>query len=450
MQITKELFVVPERDQYILYAPLENSVLAVNPAVLRVLRKIKEEQNLSPEEKTVLEELKSHKIIKENGESPKQEVKPENEYSPTSLTLLPTYNCNLRCVYCYSRGGENPGKAMDFNVAKSAIDLLIKNSEKQNRRRVDLGFHGGGEPLLSANMDFVKRVVEYFKSRCEQTQLKPNISGATNGVITPKNLEWVVANFTNLNISLDGPEDIQNSQRPKPNNQPSYYDVMQTIAYLEAQKFKYGIRATITSDSVGRMSEIVEFFDSITSNKRFHLEPLFECGRCKTTKATAPDPKTFFERFIEARRTGEKLGVDLYYSGSRLGTLTSTFCGATGKNFFVTPEGNVTTCLEVSRESDKGSNVFFVGSYNPQTDTFDFNKDRINYLQFRTVDNIPHCRNCFAKYNCAGDCPGKIHSETGDIFNPTGNSRCLINRMVLIDEINTKLGGKNANNSTKR
>ncbi|MFA4952688.1 MAG: radical SAM protein [Candidatus Pacearchaeota archaeon] len=449
MEINNELFVIPDEDKFILYVPLEGSVVSVSSGVVGALKKIKkgEESSLQPE---IKEQLIKTKILVESQSS--CNIKKEgSEYEPTSITLMPTYNCNLRCVYCYSHGGERVGQIMEFDVAKSAIDLVVKNSLKVGNKDIHLGFHGGGEPLLRGNIDFLKRSVEYFNKQTEKNNLKGRVSSATNGVfnnLNHRDLEWILKNIDRLNISLDGTADIQDAQRPMagPNHRfmPSSDYVVETIKILEEEKYPYGIRATITAESVPRMSEILEFFHSISSNKSFHLEPLFECGRCKTTKARAPSPEDYLKYLLEAKQTAEKLEVGIYYSGAKLEGIHNSFCGAAGKNFLVSPEGRVTTCLEVSRKDDDMAEIFIVGQYNPDKNQFEFDDTKIKRLQGRVVENIPNCRDCFAKYNCGGDCLAKGYAQSRSLEDTINNSRCSINQGILFHEIKQKLkGGQN-------
>ncbi len=214
---------------------------------------------------------------------------------------------------------------------------------------------------------------------------------------------------------------------------------MRTIRILTRENFPLGIRTTITKNSVKKMPDILRFFSSIVPNGKFHFEPLFECGRCFVTKSSAPGSEDFFEYFIKARRVAKELSVKLYYSGSELENIHPTFCGAAGKNFFVTPSGNVTTCLEVSREEDNLAGIFIIGRYNPNFNLFEFDLDRINQLQMRVVTSMDNCKDCYAKYNCAGDCLAKTVSSSGNLYDSTKNLRCSINKMVLLDEIKEKL-----------
>jgi hypothetical protein len=46
---------------------------------------------------------------------------------------------------------------------------------------------------------------------------------------------------------------------------------------------------------------------------------------------------------------------------------------------------------------------------------------------------MPFCQDCFAKYNCSGDCPAKTYEQTGDLLDPSKNWRCTINRGLLVD-----------------
>jgi len=139
--------------------------------------------------------------------------------------------------------------------------------------------------------------------------------------------------------------------------------------------------------------------------------------------------------------------LDAYYSGSRLQSASDYFCGAVGRNFFITPAGNITTCLEVCRENDKRNEIFVIGNY--QDGSFSLDRERIMKLKQRTVDNIPYCSDCFAKYSCSGDCPAKVYEQSGDLLDPSNNLRCDANIAIQMHEIKTKMRGDGNERKTK-
>ena len=108
------------------------------------------------------------------------------------------------------------------------------------------------------------------------------------------------------------------------------------------------------------------------------------------------------------------------------------------------PDGDVTSCLEVCRESDPRRDVFITGKYDFDSKEFVFYMDRIQKLRSRNIDNIDYCKDCYAKYNCAGDCPSKCLSQSGSLFDPSFNTdRCEMTRKIIKEVLVGKLKGDN-------
>ena len=64
--------------------------------------------------------------------------------------------------------------------------------------------------------------------------------------------------------------------------------------------------------------------------------------------------------------------------------------------------------------------------------------NRLNFLRNQSVQNREHCRACFAKWTCGGDCYHKAVVVTGKKeFSGTG--RCYINRELTKDLILEKI-----------
>ncbi len=438
MKVNPKMYVIPDKENFILYSPLTGSILEVNTPI------VKELQNLSLG-KNYHFEKGIEKILENKGFIGKEFPKFENisipkEYKPTGVTLMPTWDCNLRCRYCYSHGGENPRDLLDVRIAKSSIDFIVKNALDKNSKGISVGYHGGGEPLMHKNMSWIKEITDYSKSKGKENNLKVRISSATNGLLGKKDLEWVINNFDRVNLSWDGTKDIQNFQRPGVNGLGTYDSVLKTAKYFEKMNFPYGIRSTISSKSVGKMEEIVKLFIDETTVKGFHLEPLFECGRGEgDLELRAPSKEDFIENFIKAKKFAQENGRKLYHSASDLKKIGRKFCGAAGTNFFVTPDGNITSCLEVSRPEDDMNEVFLIGNYNERSNSFSFNEDRLDALRKRVVENVEGCSECFAEYNCSGDCLAKAYAVSRDLYDSRNNLRCDTNRALLLHEIKQKL-----------
>ncbi|MBN1559041.1 radical SAM protein [candidate division KSB1 bacterium] len=333
----------------------------------------------------------------------------------------------MRCIYCYASAGENSPKFLQWEVAKAAIDLVAANAKKLGVKHFSVGFHGGGEPTLDWRL--FTRCVEYSKKVSEEIGIKVLNSVASNAVFNNKQMDWILKNLNSMSISLDGPSDVQNYQRPLVNGKPSYDIVFKNLKRLDEAGFNYGLRSTITDYNVRRMSEIVEHFLDNFKTKQIHFEPLFFCGRCHTFKINAPNYRMFMREFLKAIVIADQHKVRLAYSGLRLGGLTSTFCGACGSNFSVTPFGDVTSCFEVTEKEDPRSAIFFYGKWQDAKKEFDIQEDKLDYLRSFHVQNISYCRDCLAKWHCAGDCLAKVAADA-DVEGERDSNRCRLNQEI--------------------
>lgn len=433
--ITTEIFSIPYNDKYIIYAPIKQLILLVSPNVVNLIHEINKNN------KAIFEHSDT-KILKTFLElgllNSKEDVKKSenNFYAPTFVTLFLTNKCNMRCLYCYASGGEHKETNLPFDVCKSAIDFIINNAILKKQKHFGIGFHGGGEPTLA--WQSLRSCVEYARNQANKNKLKANFSIASNGVLNKEKIVWIIKNFSNISVSLDGPKQIQDYQRPRADGKGSFVQVFETIKTLNNFNFNYAIRSTITNYSLNYIDQIVNFFCENCKKKTIRIEPVFACGRAINSRIDTLDPEKFINGFRKAQKIAEKFGMNINYSGARLQTVTNIFCMAAGHSLCITPDGHVTSCYEVLSKDDPRSEIFFFGYWNKEKRNFIFNQEKLENLRKRVVTNIPQCQDCFCKYHCAGDCLAKAINDK-DLFSISNSARCQINQTLTLDQIISKL-----------
>lgn len=431
-QVTCDLFTIPlADDKAILYAPRVGFICEANSDVLNLLASINElkQDRLNAKQKYVLNQLVTNGVL--NG-SQELDIKKYNpgKYAPTTVTLFPTNQCNLRCIYCYASAGECKPLDMEWHYAESAITTIIRNAINVGINNITVGFHGGGEPLLRWN--FIKEVVHYAEQECHNNKLKLTTYAATNGLLSEKQLDWITKHFSNLNISFDGLPRVQDHNRPLPNGEGSYKFIEKTLKFLDKKGFSYGIRSTFSDYNVDLMEESYDFIVSNFNPRTIHFEPVFNCGRCKTSNKFDINLEKFAQSFqeIEAKHRNNK--TRFIYSGCRVETLTNSFCGVARDSFTITPEGFITSCFEITTSDDPRSEYLYYGKIDKEGNVV-IDENRRKYLHNLTVENLAYCKDCFAKWHCAGDCVAKIGH--GEFYGERGHDRCILNRQMMKDRL---------------
>ena len=155
--------------------------------------------------------------------------------SMINLAFFITTKCNLRCAYCYARGGETE-KTISREIWHLALDHFFSRlssdaAERQaNQKSVNLVIHGGGEPTVE--FATLKEIVAEFCNRTRSAGLRPSVAMGTNGTYGNLVQQWIIENKINVTISLDGPRDIQNHLRSFRSGQPSYDVVVRNLQNL--------------------------------------------------------------------------------------------------------------------------------------------------------------------------------------------------------------------------
>ncbi len=424
----------PEKDQhsYIAYFPIQSLVFEVNEDAALILSSLKTKpyKTDDPSIKEFLDHLESLKVLNQS-----KEIQPfipyKENHEPTRTILLLSDKCNLNCLYCYN-DAQSKGKMMTLRMAKDTIDLIVRNALAQKMRSIELGYHGGGEPTM--NWSVLTGSLNYARELCAKHGLHLNSSICTNGIFPAEKAQWIIENINDIAISADGPPEIQNKQRPFHNGKGSFEQVAATIDLFNLHKKSYAIRLTATEHSEGKLVQVIQFLIDRFNPPIICIEPLFVCGRCETSGCKPPGDDKFINEMIEAYKLGKKNKISVQYSGNRITLLLSRFCGAQGSNFFITPEGDVTSCLEVSSRDDPRADFFMYGKYDKSTRKFTFDKKKLKRLTDNQVQSFETCSDCFAKWHCGGDCLAKT-PDFSKVTTQRNAYRCKINKALTRDTL---------------
>lgn len=331
-----------------------------------------------------------------------------------TLTLFITTRCNLKCIYCYAQKLkiEEEHQNIDLNFAKKGIDDFFKDNPDPSLR-----FYGIGEPTLE--FEKMKEIVNYARSI---TDKKVTTELQTNGFFTEKVRDWVIENIDILWISCDGPGNIMEKQRPVKNGIGNAATVIEkNISFFacHSDKIQFGVRATLTEDTLNRQVELVDYFNSL-GIKNISVEaysPSIESD----LESYAISPIEFATHFVEAYKYAMSLGIS-YLSLTMINFDEEVDCPCRSGIPCpqLTTDGYVSCCDYGALGPQYLPGVlqnFIYGKYDPNTNTIHYDEEKIRNIKSRQ-HKLPEtaCKNCQIFNHCGGGCMGEAVNVSGNLF----------------------------------
>lgn len=393
-----EIYPLPSGTGRLVYAPLSGSMFRLNHEEVDRLEKWLAGDNQDDREAALLlESIDKERVCKRT--IPKKRTVGELH----KLTILPTYQCNFKCSYCYSAQGRER-RTLSPKRAMAAIDYFID----QNRTQLHdlwLAILGGGEPFLSPQL--TGEIILRARKRAIDQGFSLGIGLTTNGSIYDAELsEIMVTNSVRLGVSFEVLKDIQEEQRQ------NYERVVKTVRQYMNDGVDITVKSIITPKNVSRLSEMVtELHRLFPDIKKYKLQ-------------IVEDPTIFYDRnvmryfysqftnhFFDAQETGYGMGIDVYVLASKyIDMLVEHYCGG---EMCLNPEGTITVCHRFSSPKEEKYQDIVYGSVSEDGKVL-FDNDKFEKLMGHDIDMNPKCKSCFAKWHCGGGCLAQSMIYTDD------------------------------------
>ena len=364
------------------------------------------------------EALKKLGLIYDGREKIENTAKVEHP-SIINMALLLTQSCNLRCIYCYGDGGEyGIGGSMEEKTAWQAVDWLIEQSGKV--KKINIVFFGG-EPFL--NFPLMKTVVEYARKRVIELDKKVGFSVTTNAtLLDDEKISFIKENNIHIIISIDGPKEIQDMQRPFAGGKGSYDVILPKIKKLLEVLPETRAHAVLVDDSKTHI--IKNALQEIGFSEVSILpasESLFDGEAAKMKRARKLDGvlkemELEAEAWLHHTKNRDTNSLKNLMSSAQLSEGLLSFlhnkkkqhaCGAGIKFVGISCSGDIYLCHRfVGMDNYKLGNVF----------TKEI--DREKYLK-PPAAQMGECLSCFARYYCAGGCKHDNAGSCSSAFKPS-------------------------------
>lgn len=386
-------------------------------------------EQFPPEEvSAVLEQLTKLNLVNSRPPMPRT-VEPRGEIPDDGIKRMDLFisqDCNLNCLYCYTRhSGNIQKKNMSEAVARAAVDLLFREANKIDN--LTISFYGG-EPML--RFDLIKTIIPYSNRKAKERHKTVKYSMTTNGtLLTDDAIEFLAENKVNTMVSLDGPREIHDKNRIFTDGSGSFARVFPAFTKLREKAEGTRTLSVMRSFDIPMKNIAQSLLDLGSSD--FNIFPAISGGGqliVPTDGNGSGDNIAIYNRQFEemvayfldnGMMFREKPPIDFSWLFKILDKKEKRKinCGAAYMRIAVDADGNILPC-----DHFIGENAFYMG--NVLTDLGRSYQE--TFKQVRAA-NSETCRGCWARNLCGGWCPFYSFNHFGDIKKPV-DAQCRLNK----------------------
>lgn len=337
---------------------------------------------------------------------------------PTYI-LMPTYDCNLRCAYCFQdHMRTNPRyRHLLHSMSKATVDRIVKGMRDiethhdvppPDRYVRNITFFGG-EPLLACNRPVIAYIIEQvrgignaaFSAVSNATELE-----AYQDLLHPEGIRAI-------QVTIDGPAAEHDRRRIYADGSGSFARIASNVSMALEQGVQIQVRMNIDRLNIQCLPQLAEEIIA----RRWETYPNFSAytapvhaGNDSIDVSTTFNSWTLDKTLNEMRRQYPALRIiqrpddSLKDMARRLiesqGTpvLHSQFCGAHAGMYVIDPFANVYACWERTGDANiRIGHITHEGTYEQAS--------QLSQLwRSRNVTTNKVCRQCRYALNCGGGC----------------------------------------------
>lgn len=169
----------------------------------------------------------------------------------THYHILPTSHCNARCFYCYESGF--PRESMSEETAHNLVQFIEKHCG--DKKEVTLDWFGG-EPTLC-----IERINQICMELAERNIAFTSLMISNGYLFSDEIIDKAkkIWNLTNIQITLDGTEDLYNKTKSYVNAKGSpYVTVMDNISKLADKEIHVVIRLNLDCHNGQNLDSLID------------------------------------------------------------------------------------------------------------------------------------------------------------------------------------------------
>ena len=337
---------------------------------------------------------------------------------PENFFIIPSYACNLACVYCFQENVEKTYEIIKNDVIDQAFSAIeIMRAERGNKGTPQITVYGG-EPLLD-NEKQIKAVRRIFDESRKRGYKKIVV---TNGVTLEKFVPMLMrSEVDEVHVTLDGCKEVHDARRMMKGGQGTFDIIVGGIEAALQAGLPVHLRIVVDKNNLERLPDLIHVLDEKkwqeTPNFRMHVGRTYECGAV----SMSPYRERYYIGLIDflqycVEHASQLKGVDFGFGGVKSALYTGkvpspffSYCPSCTNEFVFDLEGDIYPC-----PGGCGDNRLKVGTFYPQMKYFDiFHKWRS-----RTILRVEKCQDCNVALVCGGGCPLENVAEGKGIFEP--------------------------------
>lgn len=360
--------------------------------------------------------------------------------SPASFVVMPTYQCNLRCGYCFQdhmRTDPRYAHLLEvmtpsmFDRLLTAMDGIDAQQDARGPRNITLF---GGEPLLREHRQLIEYMLESAAAR-KPTKFDAITNGTDLGayrdLLGPNAISWV-------QITIDGPPSTHDTRRVYADGRGSYEAIAENIDMCLAQGVEVYMRINVDRENVENLPGLArELTARGWANHRMFTAVAAAVTGSNVGFTSWRLTKRIDELAIEHPEInaikppahGEYVDLVRIFNGeqSPYSLYRNSYCGAHHSMYVFDCFGDVYACWE--RTGDRNARMGWVDdagalqlvgksvSRVPARVALPIFKETPasqEEWRHRTIENSTSCSRCRYALHCGGGCAIAALEKTGD------------------------------------